>query len=36
MKQGIVIETNSEYHGYTQAISKSRLARIKFYDRKIL
>ena len=28
MKQGIVIETNAEYHGYTEAISKSRLARM--------
>ena len=28
MKQGIVIETNAEYHGYTDAISKSRLARM--------
>lgn len=28
MKTGIVIETNAEYHGYTQAISKSRLARM--------
>lgn len=28
MKSGIVIETNAEYHGYTEAISKSRLARM--------
>ena len=28
MKNGIVIETNAEYHGYTQAISKSRLQRM--------
>ena len=28
MKSGIIVETNAEYHGYTQAISKSRLARI--------
>lgn len=27
MKSGIVIETNAEYHGYTDAISKSRLSR---------
>ena len=27
-KQGIVIETNAEYHGYTSAISKSRLANM--------
>lgn len=27
MKSGIVIETNAEYHGYREAISKSRLAR---------
>lgn len=26
MKQGIVTESNAEYHGYTDAISKSRLA----------
>ena len=28
MKQGIVIETNAEYHGYREAISKSRLSNI--------
>jgi exodeoxyribonuclease VIII len=28
MKNGIVIETNAEYHGYKEAISKSRLARM--------
>lgn len=28
MKSGIVIETNAEYHGYMEAISKSRLARM--------
>ena len=28
MKQGIVIETNAEYHGYREAISKSRLANM--------
>ena len=28
MKNGIVIETNAEYHGYIEAISKSRLSRI--------
>ena len=28
MKSGIVIETNAEYHGYREAISKSRLANI--------
>ena len=28
IKKGIVIETNAEYHGYTEAISKSRLARM--------
>lgn len=28
MKSGIVIETNAEYHGYKEAISKSRLARM--------
>ncbi len=28
MKSGIVIETNAEYHGYKQAISKSRLANM--------
>lgn len=28
MKQGIVIESNAEYHGYKDAISKSRLARM--------
>ena len=27
-KNGIVIETNSEYHGYREAISKSRLSNI--------
>lgn len=27
-KQGIVIETNAEYHGYKEAISKSRLSKI--------
>ena len=27
-KEGIVIESNSEYHSYVEAISKSRLARI--------
>ena len=27
-KQGIVIETNAEYHGYREAISKSRLANM--------
>ena len=28
MKSGIVIETNAEYHGYKEAISKSRLANM--------
>lgn len=28
MKSGIVIETNAEYHGYKDAISKSRLANM--------
>lgn len=28
MKSGIVIETNAEYHGYREAISKSRLANM--------
>ena len=28
MKSGIVIETNAEYHGYREAISKSRLSNI--------
>lgn len=28
MKQGIVIESNAEYHGYREAISKSRLANM--------
>ena len=28
MKQGIVIETNAEYHGYMDAVSKSRLSRM--------
>ena len=28
MKNGIVIETNAEYHGYKEAISKSRLANM--------
>lgn len=28
MKTGIVIETNAEYHGYKEAISKSRLANM--------
>lgn len=28
MKNGIVNETNKEYHGYTQAISKSRLSKM--------
>lgn len=28
MKTGIVIETNAEYHGYKEAISKSRLSKI--------
>ena len=27
-KSGIVIETNAEYHGYREAISKSRLANM--------
>lgn len=29
MKQGIVIESNAEYHGYKEAISKSRLCKME-------
>lgn len=33
MKQGIIIETNAEYHGYKEAISKSSLSRMSVCPR---